>query len=67
MCIKPKPFVYNCPSCGWKKVVSPKSDVLMPGEYFKDCPKCGASPLKREETNLIVGLGLSLLNLFPKF
>ena len=66
MPIKPKPFVYICPSCGWKKVVSPKSDVLMPGEYYENCPTCGAKSLNREELNILSKLGIGLLGkLFP--
>ena len=62
MCVKPKPFTYSCPSCGWKKSVFPKSDVLFPGEYYDCCPECGAQSLKKEEIKGIIERGLSLLN-----
>jgi Zn-finger nucleic acid-binding protein len=61
MPIKPKPFVYVCPSCEWSKAVSPKSDALMPGEYYDCCPTCGTNPLKREEINILAELKIGLL------
>jgi Zn-finger nucleic acid-binding protein len=62
MPIKPKPFVYVCPSCGWRKVVSPRSDVLLPEEYFDCCPTCSTKPLEREELKSLVKLGIGLID-----
>lgn len=64
MPIKPKPFIYFCESCGWKKTVAPRSDALMPGEYYDCCPKCGANHLKREEINSATKLGIALFRQF---
>lgn len=66
MPIKPKPFVYVCPSCEWKKIVSPKSDALLPGEYYQCCPICGTKSLKREELNSLAKIGIRLLSKFLK-
>jgi Zn-finger nucleic acid-binding protein len=60
MPIKPKPFIYLCPLCGWKKSISPRSDALLPGEYYDCCPKCGTNHLKREEINSPIELGTGL-------
>ena len=46
MPIKPRPFTFVCGECGWKKTVAPRSDVLGPGEWFMQCPKCGSEALK---------------------
>ncbi|PKD39216.1 hypothetical protein U737_00575 [Methylomonas sp. LW13] len=51
MPIKPKPFAYVCASCGWRKAVSPRSDALMPGEYYDCCPTCGSNSLSKLELN----------------
>ncbi len=57
MPIKPKPFVYSCPACGWRKIVAPRSDALMPGEYYDCCPTCDHTPLKREELGVLAEIG----------
>ena len=64
MPIKPKPFVYLCPSCGWRKVVSPKSDALLPGEYYECCPTCGEKSLNREELNSVAKFGVKFFGKF---
>jgi len=47
MPIKPPSQTYTCPSCGWKKTVSPRSDALMPWEAPPErCAVCGADQLK---------------------
>ena len=61
MCVKPKPFSYSCPDCGWKKVVFPRSDVLLPGEHYARCPKCGSKSLNLGEVKGVAELGLGLL------
>ena len=53
MPIKPKPFTYVCPCCGWKKTVAPTSDDLFVGEFFDSCPKCGHPELERREPSVI--------------
>lgn len=60
MPIKPKPFIYVCPSCGWRKTVAPRSDVLLPGEYYDYCPICGTTPLKKKELKSLTALGIEL-------
>jgi len=52
MPIKPKPRTYVCPSCGWKKSVFPASDVMMQGDYFKNCPKCGGKTLEQRQITI---------------
>ncbi len=38
--IKPQPFKYQCPQCGYSKIVKPKSDALNPVDWINSCPKC---------------------------
>jgi Zn finger protein HypA/HybF involved in hydrogenase expression len=38
--IKPKPYKLVCQSCGYKKIVKPKSDALNPSDIISICPKC---------------------------
>ncbi|MCX7258605.1 MAG: hypothetical protein NTZ64_18315 [Polaromonas sp.] len=45
MPIRPQPVTYTCPACGWSKTVAPRSDALMPGEFFSACPRCHHAPL----------------------
>ena len=45
MPVRPLPSIYTCPKCGWTKKVAPRSDVLMPSEYFSECPTCGCGTL----------------------
>jgi hypothetical protein len=49
MTIKPKPSIYLCPSCGWRTLVSPKSDVIRAGEHPKACPVCACLTLLHRE------------------
>lgn len=46
MPIKPRPFTFVCEDCNWKKTIAPRSDALMPGDWFVTCPKCGSTALK---------------------
>lgn len=46
MPIPPAPRIYTCPACHWSKTVAPRSDALMPGDYFDTCPTCGHAPLQ---------------------
>jgi len=48
MAIKPKPFTYKCSSCGWEKIIAPKSDAYSPLEYYESCPHCGSKKLKKK-------------------
>ncbi len=38
--IKPPPHKLKCPKCGYSKIVSPKSDVVDPGDFVQKCQKC---------------------------
>jgi Zn finger protein HypA/HybF involved in hydrogenase expression len=38
--IKPKPYKLVCQSCGYKKIIKPKSDALNPSDMISLCPKC---------------------------
>ncbi|RWU24024.1 hypothetical protein DM813_09415 [Pseudomonas alkylphenolica] len=40
MPIRPRPFRLECEACGWRKTIAPRSDALMPGEWYERCPKC---------------------------
>jgi len=45
MPIAPPSTTYTCPACGWSKTVTPRSDALGPGDYYRACPKCAHAPL----------------------
>jgi len=38
--MQPPPQKYKCPKCNYSKVVTPKSDALLPDEFLQICPKC---------------------------
>jgi hypothetical protein len=48
MPLPPMSMRYTCTRCSWSKRVSPKSDCLLPHEYFTSCPNC-ASPVTVKE------------------
>ena len=48
MPIRPQPVTYTCPACHWSKTVAPRSDALMPSEFFSACPSCRHAPLDRK-------------------
>lgn len=50
--IQPQPFKYQCPKCGYTKVVRLKSDVVDPREMFNICSKCNSS-MKKVDLNII--------------
>ena len=52
MPIRPHPVTYACPACHWSKTVAPRSDALMPGEFFSACPRCRHAPLDRKTASL---------------
>ena len=52
MPIRPQPTTYSCPACHWSKTVTPRSDTLMPGEFFSVCPRCRHAPLDRKTASL---------------
>jgi hypothetical protein len=39
-------MTYRCPACGWSKTVRPRSDALMPGDYFDRRPNCSHAELE---------------------
>ncbi len=49
MPIPPKPFMLQCPACGWKKVYRPTSDVLW---YSRTCARCDTPIKTRRLTSL---------------
>jgi Zn finger protein HypA/HybF involved in hydrogenase expression len=53
MVVKVKPFVIKCQACGWSKVVSPKSDVLMANEFFETCHLCESKDLTKKDIGII--------------
>ena len=60
MPVRPAPITYTCPSCHWSKTVTPRSDALMPGEFFTSCPKCGHGYLETRNAS-VLGAAASLL------
>lgn len=62
MPVKPQAFTCHCPACGWTKTVAPKSDVLMPGEVFDACPKCGNTALERKQASALDLIAQTMLN-----
>lgn len=49
MAIRPKPSIYTCTKCDWRKMVHPQSDALLPGfDHFDTCPVCGSEVTKKE-------------------
>lgn len=62
MVVKVKPFIIKCQACGWSKLVSPKSDVLMGDEFFEECPVCESEKIIKED----VGFMKSLLSFIKK-
>ena len=55
MPIRPTPIHYACPACGWSKTVAPRSDALMPGDYFSACPDCGHANLQTKTAGTLQG------------
>jgi len=60
MPIRPSTTVYTCPSCRWSQTVTPRSDALLPGEFFARCPKCGHGDLETRNAS-VLGAAASLL------
>ena len=46
MPVRPTPMHYTCPTCGWRKTVAPRSDVLSPGDIYSACPVCDRADLQ---------------------
>lgn len=46
MPMRPQLTTYTCPACRWSRTVAPRSDALLPGEYFAHCPACGYESLE---------------------
>lgn len=53
MPLKPSPVVYSCPACRWSHTVAPRSDALLPGEFFESCPRCSYAPLDTRVASVI--------------
>jgi predicted RNA-binding Zn-ribbon protein involved in translation (DUF1610 family) len=56
MPIRPEPRTYYCPKCGWQKTTAPRSDALMPGDFYAECPKCGNPDIKIREAGFLTKL-----------
>ena len=56
MPVKPKPRTYVCQTCGWKRTVAPRSDVLMPADVVSVCPKCQSDQIVSREPTLMESL-----------
>lgn len=61
MPVKPKPRTYVCQACGWKKIVAPRSDVLMPDDVVSVCPKCRSNQIVSREPTLVESLTVNFL------
>lgn len=53
MPIRPEPRTYYCPKCGWQKTTAPRSDALMPGEFYSECPRCGNTQLTIRKAGIL--------------
>ena len=53
MPIAPSPMTYRCQKCGWSQTTTPKSDALMPGDYYDACPQCGDESLESSPADLV--------------
>lgn len=54
MPMPPPPSTFYCPTCGWRKTVVPKSDVMVRGHtWFEACPECNHAPLERAPATLL--------------
>ena len=53
MVMRPAPRTFTCSACGWFKNTAPRSDALMPGDYYRECPVCEHTPLDVKRTNPI--------------
>ncbi len=60
--IKPQPYKITCKSCDWSKLFAPQSDVIMPGDRPKKCPKCGSEQLNYKQQNTVTSLLTRLMN-----
>ena len=65
--IKPSSMTYHCPQCNWSQTVSPKSDVLMPSNYFDACPKCGNETIERHRATTWEATKTKIAQLFGNF
>ncbi len=50
--IKPEPFKFLCPQCGYSKIVKPKSDVLNSIAMINICPQC-KSKMELKKLNIV--------------
>lgn len=66
MPFQPPPTKYTCPKCGWKKTTAPKTDALMPGDYYTACPSCGHTDLKVKVVSSIQGQLARAINMLKK-
>lgn len=67
MPIASPPKTYSCSACGWSKTVMPRSDALMPGDYYRACPKCTHAPLDTSRPNAAQTVLGQLSNQFKRF
>jgi Zn finger protein HypA/HybF involved in hydrogenase expression len=51
--IAPQPYKLVCSTCGYSKVIKPKSDVVDPRDRLQVCPKCKGAMNKTEPLNII--------------
>lgn len=48
MPMPPRPFTLSCVYCSWKRIILPRSDVLVLGQdWFTTCPHCHTPSLER--------------------
>ena len=56
MPVRPAPRHYHCPACGWRKTVAPRSDALLPGDFYGACPECRHTPLDSSAASTLEGV-----------
>lgn len=52
---RPIAMTYTCTSCSWSKTTAPKSDALLPSDFFTKCPLCGYAPLDTRKASFVAG------------
>ena len=67
MPVRPQPMTYKCPNCGWKATTAPKSDVLEPGDYYSECPRCHFKELEVKRASMLEAAASQLPRPFGKY
>ncbi|WP_425507516.1 cysteine-rich KTR domain-containing protein [Undibacterium seohonense] len=66
MAITPLPTNYSCPTCGWKKTFSPRSDALIES-YPTYCPVCNEKNIRIQNGSHAIAGFQAIVNDIKKF